>query len=328
MTGTIVVVNQAEEVVRLDPRSVIPAVVRRAGPRAEEKFAEFFAASIRNVNTRMAYLRAVKKFFAWVEARNLGLTQLRPLHVAAYIEQLTRERSAPTVKQNLAAVRMLFDYLIIGQVVETNPAAAVRGPSYSNKKGKTPVLDADEARQLLDRIDTSSVVGLRDRAVVGLMVYTFARVGALVAMNVEDYYPQGKRWWVRLHEKGGKLHDIPAHHRLEEYLDAYLDAGGFRDQKKGPFFRTTQGKTKKLTLKRMTRRDVYEMVRRRAKDAGIETAIGCHTFRATGITNYLVNGGTLEKAQVLANHESARTTKLYDRRDDKLSLDEVERITI
>jgi integrase len=171
-------------------------------------------------------------------------------------------------------------------------------------------------------------VGLRDRAVVGLMVYTFARVGALVAMNVEDYYPQGKRWWVRLHEKGGKLHDIPAHHRLEEYLDAYLDAGGFRDQKKGPFFRTTQGKTKKLTLKRMTRRDVYEMVRRRAKDAGIETAIGCHTFRATGITNYLVNGGTLEKAQVLANHESARTTKLYDRRDDKLSLDEVERITI
>ena len=328
MTGTLVVVNEADEVVRLDPRTVIPAVVRRAGPRAEEKFAEFFAASIRNVNTRMAYLRAVRKFFAWVDGKNLTLAQLRPLHVAAYVEQLTRERSAPTVKQNLAAVRMLFDYLIIGQVIETNPAAAVRGPSYSNKKGKTPVLDTDEARLLLDRIDTSSVVGLRDRAVVGLMVYTFARVGALVAMNVEDYYPQGKRWWVRLHEKGGKLHDVPAHHKLEEFLDAYLDAAGLADQKQGALFRTTQGKTKKLTAKRMTRRDVYEMVRRRAKDAGIETAIGCHTFRATGITNYLVNGGTLEKAQVLANHESARTTKLYDRRDDKLSLDEVERITI
>lgn len=328
MTGELIIVDKTEELVRFDPLSVIPLVVRDAGPRAQEKFAEFFAATIRNVNTRIAYLRAVKKFFAWVEERSLGLVQIRPLHVDAFIESLTREVSAPTVKQNLAAVRMLFDYLVVGQVLEMNPAAAVRGPKYSIKKGKTPVLDADEARQLLDRIDATNLVGLRDRAVIALMVYTFSRVGALVAMNVEDYYPQGKRWWVRLHEKGGKLHEVPAHHKLEEYLDAYLDAAGFWEQKKGPLFRTTQGKTKRLTATRMTRRDVYEMVRRRAKDADIETAIGCHTFRATGITNYLVNGGTLEKAQVLANHESARTTKLYDRRDDKLSLDEVERISI
>lgn len=328
MTGELVVLNKNDEAVRLDARSAVPVVVRQAGAKAEEKFFEFFAAGIRNVNTRMAYLRAVKKFFAWAEAARLRLDQMRPFHVATYIEKLSRERSAPTVKQNLAAIRELFNYLVVGQIVETNPAAAVKGPSYSAKKGKTPVLDADEARQLLDRIDTTSVVGLRDRAVIGLMVYTFARVGALAAMNVEDYYPQGKRWWVRLHEKGGKLHEVPAHHKLEEFLDAYLDAAGTWDQKKGALFRTTKGKTKKLTAKRMTRRDVYEMVRRRAKSADIETAIGCHTFRATGITNYLVNGGTLEKAQQLANHESARTTKLYDRRDDKLSLDEVERITI
>jgi len=328
MTGELVIVNQDEELVRLDPHAFLPAVVSQAGPRAEEKFAEFFAASIRNMNTRMAYLRAVRKFFAWVEAKRIRLEQIRPLHVAAYIEALTKEVSAPTVKQNLAAIRMLFDYLVVGQVVENNPAAAVKGPSYSAKKGKTPVLDADEARLLLETIDTTSIVGLRDRAVIGLMVYTFARVGALVAMNVEDYYPQGKRWWVRLHEKGGKLHDVPAHHKLEEFLDAYLDAANLWDDKRTPLFRVTKGKTKKLLGKRMTRRDAYEMVRRRAKDAAIETAIGCHTFRATGITNYLVNGGTLEKAQQLANHESARTTKLYDRRDDKLSLDEVEKITI
>ncbi len=328
MTGELVVTNKAEEVVRIDPASIMPLAIRQAGPRAEEKFAEFFAASIRNVNTRMAYLRAIQKFFTWIEGRGLGLLQIRPLHVAAYVEQLGRDRSAPTVKQNLAAIRMLFDYLIVGQVVEMNPAAAVRGPSYSAKKGKTPVLDQDEARQLLDHIDTTSVVGLRDRAVIGLMVYTFARVGALVSMNVEDYYQQGKRWWVRLHEKGGKLHEVPAHHKLEEFLDTYLDQSGLWEQKKGPLFRVTKGKTRKLGVKRMTRRNVYEMVRRRAIDADIGTAIGCHTFRATGITNYLTNGGTLEKAQQLANHESARTTKLYDRRDDKLSLDEVERITI
>jgi site-specific recombinase XerD len=328
MPKELVVVNKAEEVVRLDPRSIVPVVIRQAGTKAEEKFIEFFAAAIRNVNTRMAYLRAVKKFFAWLETGRIRLDQVRPIHVAAYIEQLGRERSIPTVKQNLAAIRELFDYLIVGQVVEMNPAAAVKGPSYSAKKGKTPVLDTAEARQLLDSIDITSVVGLRDRAVIGLMVYTFARVGAMVGMNVEDYFPQGKRWWARLHEKGSKLHDVPCHHKLEEYLDAYVEKAKLWEQKKSPLFRTSLGKTKQLTANRMTRRDVYEMVRRRAKDAGIETAIGCHTFRATGITNYLVNGGTLEKAQQLANHESARTTKLYDRRDDKLSLDEVERITI
>lgn len=328
MTGELVVVNKHEELTRLDPRAIVPHVVQQAGRRAEEKFVEYFAASIRNVNTRMAYLRAVRKFFQWVEAKRLSLAGIRPVHVAAYIELLKREVSAPTVKQNLAAVRMLFDYLVVGQVMEMNPAAAVKGPRYSLKKGKTPVLDEDEAKQLIQSIDVTDVVGLRDRAVIGLMVYTFARVGALVAMNVEDYYPQGKRWWVRLHEKGGKLHEVPAHHKLEEFLDAYLDAVEMRGQKKAPLFLVAKGKTKRLAAKRMTRRDVYEMVRRRAERSGIETAIGCHTFRATGITNYLTNGGTLEKAQQLANHESAKTTKLYDRRDDKLSLDEVEKISI
>lgn len=324
----IVLMDQEEKLITVDASALIPALIRYEGPKAEERFAEFFAATIRNINTRMAYLRAVKKFFAWAKDKELTLPTIRPLHVAAYVEDMALRVSAPTVKQHLAAVRMLFDYLVVGQIVEMNPAAAVRGPSYSLKKGKTPVLDTDEARELLDSIDTTNIVGLRDRAVIGLMVYTFARVGALVAMNVEDYYAQGKRWWVRLHEKGGKLHDVPAHHKLEEYLDAYIEAAGFEDQKKEPLFRVTRGKTKVLTLKRLTRRDVYYMVRRRAVKAGIATHIGCHTFRATGITNYLINGGTLEKAQQLANHESARTTKLYDRRDDKITLDEVEKINI
>lgn len=191
MAGELIVIDRTEARVALDPRGVTPLAVRQAGPRAEEAFTEFFAATIRNPNTRMAYLRAVRKFFRWLEPAGVPLAGVRPLHVAAYVEALTREQSAPTVKQNLAAVRMLFDFLVVKQVVETNPAAAVKGPSYSAKKGKTPVLDADEARQLLAAIDTAGVVGLRGRAVIGLMVYTFARVGALVAMNAEDYYPQG-----------------------------------------------------------------------------------------------------------------------------------------
>ncbi len=320
--------TNADELICPARGAALPPALIRAGPRAAEKFVEFFTAAIRNPNTRRAYHHASLKFFDWWGAVGLPLDQIRPVHVAGYIEALGREMSAPTVKQNLAAIRMLFDYLVVGQVVEINPAAAVRGLSYSAKKGKTPVLDEDEARTLLMSIDLTSIVGLRDRAVIGLMIYTFARVEALVAMNVEDYYPQGKRWWVRLHEKGGKLHEVPCHHKLEEFLDTYLDVAGHRQVRKSPLFRTVIGRTRRLSESRMTRGDVYQMVKRRAADAGIETAIGCHTFRATGITNYLLNAGTLEKAQALANHESARTTKLYDRRDDKLSLDEIERITI
>jgi site-specific recombinase XerC len=262
----LVVIDKTEAVVRLDPAAVVPAVIVSAGRRAEHRFVEFFTANIRNVNTRMSYLRAVRQFFAWAGDVRLPLPAIRPVHVAAYVEQLSKEKSAPTVKQHLAAVRMLFDYLVVGQVVEMNPAAAVRGPSHSMKRGKTPVLDEDEARQLLGSIDTSTVVGLRDRAVLALMTYTFARVGALVSMNVEDYYAQGKRWWVRLHEKGGKLHEVPAHHKLEEYLDAYLDAAGLWGDKRGPLFRTALGTTKRLTANRLTRRDVYKMVKRRAGD--------------------------------------------------------------
>jgi integrase len=148
-------------------------------------------------------------------------------------------------------------------------------------------------------------------------------------MRVEDYYPQGKRWWVRLHEKGGKRHEMPAHHNLEAYLDAYIDAAGIRDAGKSPLFRTaTPYRSGKLTEKPMHRVDAYLMIRRRAAALGLGTRIGCHTFRATGITAYLDNGGTLENAQLMAAHESPRTTKLYDRTGDEITLDEVERIAI
>jgi len=171
-------------------------------------------------------------------------------------------------------------------------------------------------------------VGLRDRALIALMTYTFARIGASVAMRVEDYYPEGKRWWVRLHEKGGKEHAMPAHHNLEAWMDAYLHAAGIADQKKTPLFRTTRGRTGVLTAEGMTRVDAWRMIRRRARDAGLDVADCCHTFRATGITAYLDNGGTLENAQLMAAHESPRTTKLYDRTGDEITLDEVERIAI
>lgn len=247
--------------------------------------------------------------------------------VAAYIEQLGQSQSKPTVKQHLAAIRMLFDWLVVGQVLPTNPASSVRGPAHVVKRGKTPVLSAEEARRLLDSIDGSTLIGLRDRAIVAVMVYSFARVSAVVGMLVEDYYPEGKRWWLRLHEKGGKLHQVPAHHAVEGYLDSYLKAADIQGGRRTPLFRTLD-RSGQLTAKAMTRNDMFRMVKRRARAAGIPPETCCHTFRATGITAYLDNGGTIENAQAIAGHESPRTTKLYDRTKDEITLDEIERIRI
>jgi len=310
-------------------RLAVPALVAVAGDQATARFVEFFTAQIANRNTRTAYFHAAAGFLAW--AADVGLPGLRaigPLHVSAYRELLSERYAVPTVKQHLAAIRMLFDWLVTGQVVPFNPAAAVRGPKYSANRGKTPILDAGEARALLESIRTDTVIGLRDRALIATLTYSFARISAALAMNVADVHTQGRRMWIRLHEKGGKHHALPAHHKLEEYLDAYLDAGGLQNDPKGPLFRTTRGRSGALTNNRLDRTNARQMIKRRARDAGLPDRIGCHTFRGTGITAYLDNGGTLEKAQAMAAHESPRTTKLYDRTSDQITLDEVERVGI
>ena len=307
----------------------LPALVSHAGERAGVRFLEFFTANIRNPNTRRAYARAVNEFLAWCAAIGVpDLLAVGPLHVATWIELRTQTLAAPSVKQRLAAIRHLFDWLVVGQIVPYNPAASVRGPSHTARTGKTPVLDPSEARQLLDSIDVSTHAGLRDRALIALMVFSFARIGAALSMKVEDVYTQNRRLWVRLREKGGKQHAMPCHHRLDEYLHAYLLETGIDSDLNGPLFRTIQRGTGQLSATALPQANAHAMVRRRALAAGIQTLIGNHTFRATGITAYLKSGGTLENAAAMANHASTRTTQLYDRRSDDISLDEVERIRL
>ena len=283
---------------------------------------EFFTAQIRNPNTRAAYAAAVMRFFTWCDARGLELAQISPIAVATYIEDMQGRYRAPTIKQHLAAIRRLFDWLVTGQVVPTNPAASVRGPTHVVRTGKTPVLQPAEARLLLDTIDTSTLPSLRDRALLGVMVYSFARVSAVVGMRVEDYYQQGKRWWLRLQEKGGKHHAVPVHHKAE----AYLAAAGIAAEKDAPLWRSMP-RAGGLSPRRLSRVDVFRMIKRRVKAVGLGEA-NCHTFRATGITAYLLNGGTLERAQRIAAHESPRTTKLYDRTADEVTVEDIEKIGI
>jgi site-specific recombinase XerD len=317
------------QLVRFAASQQLPTPIAAAGERASYRFIEFFTAQIRNPNTRRAYARNVGDFLGWLERAGVeSITAVSSVHVAAYVEDLGRRTSAPSTKQSLAAIRMMFDWLATGGILPFNPATAVRGPKFSARTGKTPVLDPVEARQLIDRIDISTPIGLRDRALIGLMVYSFARIGAAVGMKVEDVFVQNRRLWVRLHEKGGKLHSMPCHHNLEAYLHAYIDGCGLALDPKGPLFRTIGRGTGRLTTTPLPSDSAYQMVGRRAAAAGIETRIGNHTFRATGITAYLKNGGTLEKAAAMANHASTRTTQLYDRRRDEMSLDEVERVVI
>lgn len=321
-----IILSGSGQLTALTP-GLIPSLIERAGERAIKRFAEFFTAEIRNPNTRKAYATAVRRFCQWCEEQGIALEQVNPVIVASHIEHLGTFLSPPSVKQSLAAIRMLFDYLVIGHAMEMNPASSVRGPKYVVKKGKTPVLTAPETRLLLDSIPGDTIAGLRDRAVIASMVYSFARVGAVVKMNVEDYYANGKRFWYRLHEKGGKFHEVPAHHKAEEYVDAYLAAAGIVEDRKSPLFRTLD-RHRLLTGNRVYPNDVLRMIKRYARRAGLSNHICCHTFRATGITVYLSAGGTLERAAHIAAHESTRTTQLYNRTSDVVSLDEIEKILI
>ena len=304
---------------------VLPRLIVDAGPVAVARFLEFFAARIANRRTRAAYGRAVGQFLAWCAARGLALTAVSPLHVAAYIR--THPGSAPTVKQHLAAIRMLGDWLVVSQVLPVNPAAAVRGPTHVVTTGAMPVLSPAEARRLLEAIDTGTLAGLRDRALVSVMLYSVARVSAVIGMRRQDYFRQECQGWLRLHEKGGTRHDVPAHHRAEEAVDDYLARAGL-DAATAALFQSVDPAGRRLTGRVLSRRLVLAMIKRRAAAVGLPATTCCHTFRATGITASLSNGGTLEHAQRIAGHASPKTTKLYDRTADAISVAEIERIVI
>jgi site-specific recombinase XerD len=304
----------------------LPLIITGAGPKASKRFVEFFTVPIRNKHTRQAYFHAVNLFLTWCAQRGLELETIEPIHVAAYVER--HPGSPPTIKQHMAAIRMLFSWMVEKGVLTMNPAREVKTEKFGRSEGKTPAFTTEEIIQLFGSIDTSSLIGQRDRAFLAVMAYTFARVSAVTSLKVKDYVQLGRRSFIRLHEKGGKERDIPCHHLLEEYLDAYLAAMGIVSDKESPLFRSLLGKGKKLKLteRPLLRTDAYVMVRNRLLAAGICGDFCCHSFRATGITNYLENGGTLEMAQYIAGHADSRTTKLYDRRGQKATLEDIERI--
>lgn len=308
------------------PNDYLPPTILTAGSRTSKSYMEFFAARIRNKNTREAYLRNTSRFFNWCEDRNVSFEKIEPMVIAAYVEQMTDDSPAETVKQHLAAIRKLYDHLVINQIVATNPAASVRGPSVRTVEGKTPILTAEEARTLLDSIDASDLIGQRDRAMIALMIYTFARVSAVANLKVSDFYKNGDSWRVRLKEKGSKSREIPVHSEAAGYIKTYLANAGLSKESSPPLFQTLRGHSKDSSGKPFHRNNILDMIKRRAKEAGLSSTTCCHTFRATGLTVYMENGGILQHAQRIAGHSDPRTTQLYIRTGDGVEMSELKKI--
>ena len=307
--------------------SGLPALVSRLGPAAEFAWEEFFRANLRNSHTRDAYGRAVRRFLSWCESEGTELRQVTPGQIGSYFS--AHPGSIPTKKQHLAAVRGLFDALVLRHVVVLNPAASVRLPRYQVIEGKTPEITVGQARTLLSSIDTSRVVGLRDRAAIALLIYTAARVGAVAKLRIKDFEHDGSQFVLRFSEKGGKSREIPVRHDLEKFLLSYIDRAGLRDApRESPLLRSAWKRTHGLTERPMTGVYLGWMLKRRLKDAGLPSRLSPHSFRVATITDLLTQGVPLEEVQYLAGHADPRTTRLYDRRQKRVTRNIVERISI
>ncbi len=303
---------------------VIPFVPLRKTP--QEAAEEFFAARITNVNTREAYTRDVFRFAGWCSENGLTLEAITPVHVAAYRDQLLKDRmSAATVKRHLSALRMIFSHMVATGAMPYNPAREVKTPTIRRTEGKTPALSPEQMHQLFQSIGSEKLIDLRDRALIGVMAYTFARVSAACRLTTSDYIDLGRQTYLRVNEKGGVEREIPCHPSLSEYLDAWLSASGISSG--NSLFPTFTGAAHdQLSEKAMNRDEALQMVKRRLKRAGLPTLFSNHSFRATGITTFLENGGQLEIAQRIAGHADSRTTKGYDRRATRLELSEIVRV--
>lgn len=319
-------IGSAELPVLQHTNSTLPALVDAGGPAAQFAWEEFIFAKIRNPHTRQAYERAVKRFLKHCERLGRELPQISPRDVASYLDQLNC--ATATKKLHLAGLRHFFDTLVTRHVIILNPAHSVRGDRLQVLEGKTPEITVQQTRQLFQSIDTSTVVGLRDRAILGILKYTIVRRGAIARLRRGDFYDVGDQYCLRFTEKGGKSREIPVRHDLRQFIAEYIAAAKIEySEKYTPLFRSTVRRTKQLTMNGMLPGDIGRMVKRRLRDADLPSILSPHSFRAGTITDLLSQGVPLEDVQNLAGHADPRTTRLYDRRQRKVTRNIVERIS-
>ena len=259
---------------------------------------------------------------------NARLQEVSPADVGIYLDELTL--SVASKKQILAGLRHFFDGMVTRHAIALNPALSVRGERYQVMEGKTPEITIKQARKLLSSINTDNVVGLRDKAIMSILIYTASRVGAVARLKLKDLYDTGDQYCLHFLDKGGKSREIPVRHDLQGLLRSYLQSAGCNlgDATDRPLFRTSIRKTKTLSVRPMSAGDIGRMIKRRMKACGLPLRLSPHSFRVATITNLLSQGVPLEDVQNLAGHADPRTTRLYDRRHKSITRNIVERISI
>jgi len=344
-SGKEAAIAMSNEIIKVDvkpaslARADVPVVIAEHGDAARFAYFEDFLAGIDNENTLKNYKRAVDRFLAHCESEGLALHQVMPTHVKSYIQGLTSNRtdrdgnpkkaSKPMRLLHLTAIRQLFDHLVTRHAIVINPAASVKGPRHAVRKGKTPALSPQQAESVLWAISGDDIVTARDRAAIGVLVWTARRASAVANLKLGDYYTDGNRWFLRFDDKGGEVFDIPVRHDLQEFLNAYIDAAGLAGEPEdAPLFRTAYKRTKQLTPKSMNGKDLYYMAKRRFADAGLPSKFTTHTFRSTVATDLLKQGVALDVVQNFLGHKDPRTTQLYDQRQHEVSQNVVERISV
>jgi len=297
----------------------LPAILQDAGESVIQRVLTFFTSHLPNPNTAESYARAVLPFLYWCDAQGLGLEDVQAVHVSGYLRGLEQERelSETSIKARLAGIRSLFRFLVEGGLLRYNPAHDVRGPKLRRRGGKTPHLEGPDMRKLLEAIETDTLVGLRDKAIISVMAYAFPRVSTALRLRGADFEPSGAGYSVYLRGKGGEQHRQALHHEAASAVLQWLEAAGITERS-APLFQGVwppRGAHQRATGTVMQRNTVLRMVKRQAERLGMDPNLCTHSFRATGITAYVEAGGSLQTAAQMAGHADVRTTQLYVNRN-------------
>jgi integrase/recombinase XerD len=295
--------TQVREIL-IELTGLLPGTSEFIRDQTAEAFLEILGARLRNPNTRSAYRVAWSSFLAFCSRRQLEFEAVKAYHVGAWLDQHSGSKS--TQRQHLAAVRLLFDHLMMRGVIEYNPAARARPPRLVRDSSRTPVFEEAEIEAFLDSINLNSGKEIRDKAIFCVLLYS----------------------WLRFQEKRGKEHEVPVHSKAREAIDLWLESSGLASNPAAPLFPAFGKNRESIETKHLDRRSILNLVQKRASASGITKRVCCHSFRATGITEYMNSGGTIEIAQQIAGHESSSTTRIYDRSRDRLTIEEIERVKI
>ena len=303
-----------------------PPALKAAGAGACHAAHEFFHARISNPHTRRAYGRAVRTFLAWCQDQDHDLVRVTPGLAGEFFHGL----SGSTATKNLAlsALRHFFDALVTRHAVLLNPFHSVRGIKHNRTHGMTPEITIPQARRLIASLDTTRDVGRRDRALLGTLITTGTRVGALARLRIGDLQEQDGYRILRFREKGGKERDIPVRSDLDEWLTAYLAGAGIEnDPREAPLWRAAINQAGTLTRSGLTTDGLRHLVKRRLAEAGLPRTLTPHSFRVMVVTDLLGQNVPIEQVQYLVGHSHPSTTQLYDRRRRRVARNVVDRIS-